>query len=183
MLTASANRPIRPVPKLSCAIGGCLPTSPTIPELKRAFLRTVAVFAELVPLTMSVWGVDSQQATDQLQELDALIQTLGDPQTKMFFYHSSAGIESNYRVGFDNPKFNHALDPTGSWNEYKGFLEKRLFPEEVEILNLREVQTLLARYRDAIYQPQGEERLEQAEKLFTDLKLKLGNILGVKVVR
>lgn len=143
-----ANLPIRPVPS-SGGLGGFLPTSPTPYGLKYAFYNTVQNMAELITLTMSVWGTDSTQTTEQLKELDALIKTLGDSKTAVFFYHSEQGIESNYIVGFDNPNFNHDLDPNGEWDQYKEFAEKKLFPEEIKILKLKEVQNVLARFRDA----------------------------------
>ncbi len=175
MLTA--NLPIRPTPQFSGGIGGTLPTSPYPYELKYAFYHSVRDIAELVPMVMSVWGVNSKEATDQLKELDALIRTLGDPDTKIFFYRSEQGIESNYRVCFDNPKFNHDLDPVGHWNQHKKNEEKKLFPEETEILKLKEVQNLLVRFRDAVHQVHGEERLKQAEQLLPELADNLHRIL------
>ncbi len=171
MLTV--NLPIRRTPQFSgCGLGGALPTSPTPYELKYAFYHTVRDIAELVPLVMSVWGVDSPGATDQLKELDALIKTLGDSKTKIFFYR-----HDTYRVCFDNPDFNHTLDPMGHSDQHKKLQEKQLFPEEIEILKLKEVQNFLVRFRDAVHQVQGEERLEQAERLFPELQSNLHKIL------
>lgn len=173
MLTV-VDHPIRPVLQLPYGHSD-LPTSPTTYELKRAFFRTIVEYAGLAHDFMDIYGSEDNPHVDQLfQEIDALVGALGDPDTKMFFYRPDS---DNWRLCFDNPKFNRQLDPLNQDRNHKEVEQNKLTENEKQGLKLAQVQNALARFRDTAHIAKNNDHLDQLKEVIGSLERSLNRIL------